>query len=131
MSEYPPDLYDYPERHAGRKVFVSVSGHTRSIPKYKTYKGSDSRNHILPEYGGDSEATLNGSAYILPDKAPYQSPMDGTYITSRSHHREHMRKHNAIEAGDMPMPTAQRNRDVHRPISGREIADSIKQLGGH
>lgn len=124
------DLYEFPAGWVGRKSYVSVRGHVRSIPKYKTYLGNDSRNHLLPEYGGD-EITGDGSAYILPDKAPYQSPLDGSYITSRSTHREHMIRHGVIEAGDMPMPTAQKNRDVHKPVSGRDIANAIRELGGH
>lgn len=124
------DLYEYPEDYVGRKSYVSVRGHTKSIPKFKTYRGSDGYNHLLPEYGG-SEYYGDTSAYIMPDKSPYVSPMDGSYITSRSHHREHMRKHNVIEAGDMPMPTHQRNRDSHGPVTGRDIADAIRQLGGH
>jgi hypothetical protein len=124
------DLYDFPADHVGRKHYVSVSGHVRSVPKYKTYLGSDSRNHILPEYGG-AEFDSPSSAYYMPDKQPYQSPMDGSYVTSRSQHREHMRKHNVLEAGDIPRPTEQRNRDVHARVTGRDIADSIKRLGGH
>lgn len=124
------DLYDFPADHIGRRTYVSVSGHVRSVPKYKTYLGTDSRNHILPEYGGEYD---NGAAgpYIMPDKQPYRSPLDGTVVTSRSQHREHMRRHGVIEAGDMPMPTRQQNRDAHKPVSGRDIANAIRQLGGH
>jgi hypothetical protein len=124
------NLYEFPDDYVGRKTYVSVRGHVRSIPRYKTYLGSDSRNHLLPEYGGD-EIVDNGSAYLLPDKSPYVSPLDGSYVTSRSTHREHMRRHGVIEAGDMPMPTRQTNRDVHSPVSGYDIAHSIKELGGH
>jgi hypothetical protein len=125
------DLYEFPSDHVGRRSYVSVRGHTRSIPKYKTYLGSDSRNHVLPEYGGSDDYMHQVSAYLLPDKGAYVSPLDGSYITSRSTHVEHMRRHGVIEAGDMPMPTQQKNRDVHRPVSGRDIAESIKRLGGH
>ena len=131
MSDWPTDLYDFPPEHIGRKRYVSVQGHSRSVPRYKTYTGTDRRNHILPEYGGDGSGFGQQGPYLLPDKAAYVSPLDGTEITSRSHHREHMLKHNVIEAGDMPMPTRQQNRDAYRPVSGRDIAESIKQLGGH
>jgi hypothetical protein len=125
------DLYEFPVDHVGRRTYVSVLGHVRSIPKYKTYLGSDSRNHVLPEYGGDYDGYANVGPFILPDKQPYVSPLDGSYITSRSTHIEHMRRHGVIEAGDLPPPTEQKNRDVHKPVSGRDIADAIKQLGGH
>jgi hypothetical protein len=29
------------------------------------------------------------------------------------------------------MPTQQRNRDAHAPVTGRDIANSIHRLGGH
>lgn len=127
-----PDLYEFPADHVGRKSYVSVQGHSRSIPKYKTYRGADGRNHVLPDFGGDWSGLGEGSAYILPDKQPYLSPLDGSYITSRSSHREHMNRHGVIEAGDMPLGIFKgHNRDQHRPVSGRDIADAIQQLGGH
>lgn len=125
---YPEDLYEFPAEHVGRRCFVSVRGHTRSVPKYKTYKGSDGYNRILPDYGGEYE-DIDLSAYIIRDMEPYKSPIDGTMITSRSHHRNHKKQHNVIEVGNERMPS--RSRDVHAPLSGRDIADAIKQLGGH
>ena len=40
---------------------------------------------------------------IMPDIQPYQSMADGSMITSRSHHREHLKKHNCIEIGNESM----------------------------
>ena len=37
---------------------------------------------------------------IMPDIKPYRSMIDGTMITSRSQHREHLRAHNCIEVGN-------------------------------
>lgn len=37
---------------------------------------------------------------VLSDIAPYQSTIDGSLITSRSHHREHLRAHGCIEVGN-------------------------------
>ena len=36
---------------------------------------------------------------------PYQSMADGSMITSRSQHREHLRQHNCIEIGNESMET--------------------------
>jgi hypothetical protein len=126
------DLYEFDSDYIGRKSYVSVRGHSKSIPKYKTYKGVDGYNHLLPEFGGSWDGMGAQSAYIMPDKQPYMSPLDGSYITSRSTHREHMRKHGVVEAGDIPLGGMHRqDRDVQPPISGRDIADAIQQLGGH
>ena len=40
---------------------------------------------------------------VMPDIQPYQSMADGSMITSRSHHREHLRQHNCIEIGNEKM----------------------------
>lgn len=37
---------------------------------------------------------------IMPDIKPYVSMQDGSLITSRSRHREHLRMHNLIEIGN-------------------------------
>lgn len=38
--------------------------------------------------------------YITPDIKPYHSIITGELITSRSRHREHLRRHNCIEIGN-------------------------------
>ena len=40
------------------------------------------------------------SSMIMPDIKPYRSMADGSIITSRSKHREHLRAHNCIEIGN-------------------------------
>ncbi len=37
---------------------------------------------------------------VMPDIAPYQSMIDGQMITSRSIHREHLKKNGCIEIGN-------------------------------
>ena len=43
------------------------------------------------------------SPLIMGDIQPYRSMVDGSMITSRSHHREHLRQHNCIEIGNEQM----------------------------
>lgn len=38
--------------------------------------------------------------YIMPDISPYDSIITGEKITSRSWHREHLKRHNCVEVGD-------------------------------
>jgi len=38
--------------------------------------------------------------YIASDIQPYRSVIDGSMITSRSRHRNHLRQHGCIEVGD-------------------------------
>ena len=40
---------------------------------------------------------------VMGDIKPYQSMIDGTMITSRSQHREHLKAHGCIELGNEPL----------------------------
>lgn len=113
------DLYEYPRGHVGTRRYVSVRGHVKSIPAYKTFRGGDGYNYLLPEFGGTEEPRMATGPFILPDKAPYQSPMDGSYITSRSQHREHMLRHNVVECGDRPVG------EMKPPEQPKDIAQDI------
>lgn len=64
-----------------RKVWIQINGEL--IPK---------EEYIPPQSGN--------SAMILPDIQPYQSMIDGSLISSRSSHREHLRQHGCIEVGN-------------------------------
>lgn len=124
------DLYEFPPGHVGRKSYVTVKGHTKSIPKYKCYLGVDSRWHLHPDFGGSWDGAGEQSAYLLPDKLAYVSPIDGSYVTSRPQHREHMNRHGVVEAGDMTPGSIKRS--TPRPaVTGRDIVDAIRQLGGN
>lgn len=37
---------------------------------------------------------------VIPDIQPYKSMVTGEMITSRSHHRDHLKRHNKIEIGN-------------------------------
>lgn len=117
------DLYEFPADHIGWKTYVSVKGHTKSIPAYKTYKGVDGRNYLHPDFGG----TWDGQAIaptIIPDKAAYVSPLDGKVVEGRAAHREHMNRHGVYEAGDLKIGDLSRNRN-NSPMP--RVADSIIQ----
>ena len=40
------------------------------------------------------------TSFVMPDIKPYKSMIDGSEITSRSRHREHLRAHNCFEIGN-------------------------------
>ena len=56
-------------------------------------------NGDLVEVGIDYLPEPRGSL-IMPDIKPYKSMIDGSEITSRSRHREHLRAHNCFEVGN-------------------------------
>lgn len=56
-------------------------------------------NGVLYEKGTEPVREPRGPM-IMPDIQPYQSMVDGSLITSRSRHREHLRQHNCVEIGN-------------------------------
>ena len=61
---------------------------------------------------------------IMPDIQPYQSMADGTMITSRSHHRDHLRQHNCIEIGNESMETKPTQvKDTRREVLRAQVAN--------
>lgn len=65
---------------------------------------------------------------IILDIEPYQSMVDGSMITSRSKHREHLRRHNCFEVGNekmqnTPPPVVNNRREMlHRRLG--DMSDS-------
>ena len=61
---------------------------------------------------------------IMPDIQPYQSMADGSMITSRSHHREHLKQHNCIEIGNETMETKPTLvKDTRRDVLREQVAN--------
>lgn len=53
-------------------------------------------NGELVEYTNENRPT----PMVMPDIEPYQSMITGEMITSRSQHREHLKKHGYVEVGN-------------------------------
>jgi hypothetical protein len=95
------DLYEFPDGHVGRKTYVSVQGHSKSIPALYTYRGTDGRNHVLPEYGGDDSYFANGAGpMIMSDITPFRSPVDNSVVQGRASLREHNTRNNVVQIGN-------------------------------
>lgn len=54
-------------------------------------------NGVLYEKGTEPVQALH---YVMPDKVDYTSMVDGSRITSRRQHQEHLRRHNCVEVGN-------------------------------
>lgn len=55
-------------------------------------------NGELVEYGSHIQERV--APDVMPDIQPYQSMVDGSMITSRSQHREHLKAHGCVELGN-------------------------------
>jgi hypothetical protein len=65
----------------------------------------------------DWRAPAKSGLQIIPDIEPYKSMVDGSIITSRSHHRSHLREHGMIEVGNEKLPEPK-----YRPAPGLKRA---------
>lgn len=52
-----------------------------------------SREDLPPEHNANKQ-------HVMPDIQPYRSMIDGSIISSRSQHREHLKAHGCIEVGN-------------------------------
>ena len=70
---------------------------------------------------------------VMSDITEYQSLQDGTMITSRSHHREHMKAHGLVELGDSPTRSMEPEK-WHKEIDWKkatiEAAEQLTQTKG-
>lgn len=109
------------------------------------YRAVYDRKGLLAEYQDDElvwvreeldKHTKTGHQIML-DIQPYKSMVDGSMITSRSKHREHLRQHNCIEIGNekmqnTPPPVSTSRREMlHRRLgdmSDRQANQILAQL---
>lgn len=123
------DVREFPEGWRGRQRYVTVRNHSGLVASCYTYIGHDGRYYLHPDYGGDLSGIHARSElktpYIMRDIGEYKSPLDGTMITSRSAHREHMRTHDVIEVGNEPIGNMS-SIDAHVPKPG-EIGELVKR----
>lgn len=82
--------------------------------------GENTTDAIPMQYG-----RVKPNLTVIQDIEPYKSPLDGSVISSRSRHREHMREHGVIEMGN----EYPKGKEVDRaPMSraGHDIARSLE-----
>ena len=100
-----------------RKTYVYVDGEL-------VEKGSE--EHLNKVYG----------PFVMPDIAPYQSMIDGSMITSRSTHREHLQANGCIEVGNESMetkysvPSGDKRREVLRQQLGNMTHKQANEILG-
>lgn len=65
---------------------------------------------------------------VMPDIAGYQSMADGSWIGSRSAHREHLKRHGLIEIGNERMEP--RRPTVDRESIRRDVIEATRRVLG-
>ncbi len=90
-------------------------------------QGADGKLVRAEEYYADPVAPI-----VMGDINPYQSMIDGTMITSRSKHREHLRQHGCVELGnEVNHLTAPRERPDVAAKERKELIVAQMQALGH
>jgi len=64
--------------------------------------------------------------YIRDDVKPYQSMITGEMIEGKKAHREHLKRHNCIEAADMPLKNPERPKDTLKQDIAREVYNKLR-----
>lgn len=72
----------------------------------------------LPEHCGAQMRRVYTPLPVMEDMKPYRSPLDGSIVSSRAEHRNHMRKHDVIEVG---------NEKLTRPMQKPYDSGNLKQ----
>lgn len=79
--------------------------------------------YLDPEYSAAKRSDAVHAPMIIRDIGEYVSPLDGSTITSRSAHRDHLRKHDVVEVGNDMMKTP-----TEDPVRvNRELGEAIKR----
>jgi hypothetical protein len=88
-----------------RKSFVQIKG---ELWEKTGHNSAIVAGELWHNFGGvwaPADSPPAFSAMVMPDIQPYRSVIDGSLITSRSRHREHLRAHGCIEVGnERPQP---------------------------
>lgn len=81
--------------------------------------------YLSPSYSPPNRSEL-AAPLVMRDIGEYKSPLDGSVITSRSQHRDHMRAHDVVEVGNEKIGnlTAAREREV--PKVDIDLGQAIK-----
>lgn len=64
--------------------------------------------------------------YIRDDVKPYQSMITGEMIEGKKAHREHLKRHNCIEAADMPLKNPERPKDNLKEQIARQVYEKLR-----
>lgn len=88
-----------------RKSYVWIEGELREKVTHNcAIVGSQYYYCIAGRWEPAGQTSPGEAPMIMPDIQPYTSMIDGSTITSRSRHREHLRAHGCIEVGDQKLP---------------------------
>lgn len=80
---------------------------------------------VCTYYRGDPGDVPDPTIQVIRDIDPYQSMIDGSMITSRREHREHLARHGCFEVGNEKFESTPRasQPDTRREMLARRLGD--------
>jgi hypothetical protein len=78
--------------------------------------------YLDPVYSAPNRSDTVKAPMVMRDIGEYTSPLDGSVITSRSAHRDHIRRHDVVEVGNDFVKTVEAPQTVDR-----ELGEAIKR----
>lgn len=81
--------------------------------------------YLDPEYSAPKRSALP-MPMVIRDIGEYVSPLDGSTITSRSQHRDHMRAHDVVEVGNERIGSMSAAAETGVKVD-RELGEAIKR----
>lgn len=81
--------------------------------------------YLNPSYQAPKRST-QAAPMIIRDIGEYRSPLDGSMITSRSQHRDHMRAHDVVEVGNEKIGAITAAADTSVKVD-HELGQAIKR----
>lgn len=119
------DLNKYPTDYRGRQSFVFVRAIEKVVARCYTYS-MGGVTQLLPEYGGPAiDSKRIPGPMVMRDIGEYTSPVDGSHITSRGQHRDHVRRHDLVEVGNERIGSLEKSIDTGGSI-GRDIKKALE-----
>lgn len=93
----------------------------------RTYVQDPVTHELVPkeEWHGPSASK---TAYVIPDIQGYKSMATGEWISSRSEHREHLKRHNLVEIGNEKIENKPRGPD--RAGIRRAAEEAVRRVLG-
>lgn len=83
----------------------------------------------LPDCCGVKTQRVLCATFVSGDISPYQSQVDGSMITSKTQHREHLKQHGLVEIGNEVKAHMTREKPkVDKEAIRRDISQAIDQL---
>lgn len=69
---------------------------------------------------------IDGLPYVREDVKPYKSMITGEFIEGKKAHREHLKRHNCVEAADMPLKNPERPKDNLKEQIARQVYEKLR-----